>query len=470
MDKAEIQSYLYDKINDYSKRENQNKHLFQYIMYVYPYIYQGKTHWFLTHLIEILAYIDEYVKDYSKITIDKIETIGKNNPEQIFQILGEVLALYNLMNMPGADKSTIELEPKSYKGAKNPEFRMKLNDEWFAIEVKTPDLTPFKEIRHNGIQITSRLKQSEIEILKEKREIVFSKDLKIQYYLENANEKFVAYKQNAMYKDDKTILIIVWDDFINECVSTLVNPHSGLLTKESFYIESNFQNVDAVMVFRHSHHLQHLFYFGELLSYRLGDGPSRNVFDLSEYSITAGVYCKNPFSSKNILYDFLDIAYPISEEEISVNFVAEYQPTDIIDWTIALGISGLSYCSEELRYKIINLFKENREFKLKNSKITADLSVISLKRIIEDASDEEEALKHVKQIIKLSERGGMLNIPRIESDWNLINTINANVKKRFNKFKGQRLDSSCMCNSGQKYYDCCYKKLRYFKFTKYYTP
>lgn len=470
MDVTEIKSYLYSKIDDYSRRENQNKHLFQYIMYAYPFIYEGKTHWFLSHLFETLAYIDKFVEGYSKITIDKIASIDKKNPEQIFQILGEVLVLFNLLKLDETDKNSVELEPVPYKGAKNPEFRLKIGNEWFAIEVKTPDLSSFNDIRHNGVQITSRLKKEEIKVLKENREIVFSKDLKIQDYLKSAEEKFFVHRGEEKYKNDKTILVIVWDDFINECISTLVNPHSGLLTNESFYKGSKFENVDSVITFRHLHHLKHLFYFGELLIYSPKDKPSKNVFDLDEYSLTTGVYFKNPNAYKEVQFDFFKIAYPISENENSINFVAEYQPTDIIDWTIAFGVSGLSFCSEELRYNIISLFKDKREFKLENSKITADLTVLSLKRIVEDYKDEKEVLEVVKRIIKINESVCISNIGKIESDWNTINEINTNAKRKWNELKKVRIDKSCLCKSGKKYYECCYPHLRYFKFTKYYTP
>ncbi|MFL0583695.1 hypothetical protein ACH0B6_14030 [Solibacillus silvestris] len=197
MNVTEIKSYLYSKITDYSRRKNQNKHLFQYIMYAYPFIYEGKTHWFLSHLFVTLAYIDKFVEGYSKITIDKITSIDKKNPEQIFQILGEVMVLFNLLKLDETDKNSVELEPVPYKGAKNPEFRLKIGNEWFAIEVKTPDLSSFNGIRHNGLQITSRLKKEEIKVLKENREIVFSKDLKIQDRVLKKNSLYIGGKKST---------------------------------------------------------------------------------------------------------------------------------------------------------------------------------------------------------------------------------------------------------------------------------
>ncbi|MFL0583696.1 hypothetical protein ACH0B6_14035 [Solibacillus silvestris] len=225
-----------------------------------------------------------------------------------------------------------------------------------------------------------------------------------------------------------------------------------------------------MITFRHLHHLKHLFYFGELLIYSPKDKPSKNAFDLDEYSLTTGVYFKNPNAYQEIQYDFFKITYPISENENSINFVAEYQPTDIIEWTIALGVSGLSFCSEELRYNIISLFKDKREFKLENSKITANLAVLSLKKILEDYKDEKEVLEVVKRIIKINESACISNIVKIESDWNTINEINTNVKRKWNKLKKVRIDRTCFCKSGKKYHECCYHHLRYFKFTKYYTP
>ncbi|MEI2403513.1 hypothetical protein V8V80_11520 [Niallia taxi] len=73
-------------------------------------------------------------------------------------------------------------------------------------------------------------------------------------------DKILEYKSSDLYKNDKTILVIVWDDFINEVISTLSNPNAGLLSQNSFYTESNFSNIDGVIVLRHLLHLRRLYF------------------------------------------------------------------------------------------------------------------------------------------------------------------------------------------------------------------
>jgi hypothetical protein len=471
MNKLQILNYLKSKVPDYSTRNKANTHLFQFSLFAYPFIYEGKNQWFIDHFVKTLEEIEIYVEGYAKETIDKIASIGKNQPEQIFQVLGEVLVLYNLLLLKETDKFSVEIEPQSRKNGKNPEYRIKINGIWFAIEVKTPDLKTFEEVRHNGLQVTSRLSKQEIKNLKLYRQIIFSKDLKIQDYLKSAEEKFLDYKSSDTYKDDKTLLVILWDDFINEPISTLVNPNSGLLTENSFYKDSKFPNVDGVIVLRHLHHLKHLFYFGELLMYNPQGQPSKNVFNLfSDYEVTQGIYFVNPAGNHNMNFYFGEIVDFYDPMNNPLDFVSEYQPTDFIDWPLSLGVTGLNFCSPELREKIISLFLEDRNIKTFHSNITVDFTSINLKNII-DLDGEEKALEVVEEAILIHETAFRVDkFPKLESDWTVVQKINRDIKKRYYKLKSSRLNENCPCISGKKYYECCYNNLKYYTYTNYYTP
>lgn len=477
MNKKEIIKYMKTKIPDYSLRENTQKHLFQYSLYVFPFMNSGRNHIFIEHLARTLEEIEKYVPGYSRERIEKIARIGKSEASQIFQEIGEVLVLYNLLALDGTDKNSVELEPSARKGGKNPEYRLKINGTWYAIEVKTPDLSKFEDIRKNGLQVTSRFSDEEVNILKEHRSIVFSKDLKIQDYLKSAEEKFTDYKTNETYNADKTILVIVWDDFINEAVSTLSNPSSGLLTQNSFYSESHFSNVDGVIVLRHLIHLRRLFYFGEAFFYRDIEEEKKNAFNLGDcYDIIPGVFLKNPYGNFNVDLPFVKLDYlDVSNIEyyLDANHVSEYLPTDLVDWSISLGVSGLNFCSDELKEKIISLILEDKNANLEhtNTKMTADFHAVNLRNVLKSCNnDEERAFATVKKIkstvenIPISQTRELWT-PMIESKKHSML-----VKEEYNQLKINSAFKDCSCNSGEKYFNCCHKKTMYFKYTNYYTP
>ena len=266
--------------------------------------------------------------------------------------------------------------------------------------------------------------------------------------------------------------MIIWDDFINEPISALTNPNSGLLTQNSFYKDSTFSNVDGVIILRHLHHLKHLFYFGELLPYNPHGEPIKNVFNLlSGYDVTRGIYLKNPASNHNVdsffeeLVDFYDVT------NNPLDFVSEYQPTDFIDWSLATGVSGLNFCSTELREKIISLFLKDRQLTTFHSKITVDFAAFNLKKILEHNRDEEEALNFIEEAIKLIETSFRLDkFPKLETEWSKVQEINRDIKRKYNKLKSTRLNVNCPCSSNKKYYECCFNALRHFTYSNYYTP
>jgi hypothetical protein len=86
---------------------------------------------------------------------------------------------------------------------------------------------------------------------------VCPRDNVVKDFLISANDKFDSFKKcNA---DSICVLVIVWDDFIYEPISALINRSSGLLTKNSFLKKEGspivFNNIDAIILVRHSHHI-----------------------------------------------------------------------------------------------------------------------------------------------------------------------------------------------------------------------
>jgi hypothetical protein len=87
--------------------------------------------------------------------------------------------------------------------------------------------------------------------------IVLPRDNVVKDFLISANEKFHSFKQES--PEAITILVIVWDDFIYEPITALLNQSSGLLTDNSFFRNGDgpakFENINAVILIRQSHHI-----------------------------------------------------------------------------------------------------------------------------------------------------------------------------------------------------------------------
>jgi hypothetical protein len=465
MTRQEILSYIQHKIPDYSAQSSRDRHLWQFCVHVYPFLTDGKQHWFMEHLVDALHEIEQCTPGYTTMMIDKIATFAKAQAAQVFQHLGEILVLRTLIHLDGTDRSSIELEPQVTSASKNPEFRMKIHNKWYAFEVKTPDLVPFAQIRHNGLQLTSRVTNEERAELSARRKVILSKDLKIQDYLISAEAKFQALKTKKDYEQDITVLIIIWDDYINEAISALKNPSSGLLTEHSFYPESRFENVDSVIVLRHQHHLNRMFYYGQAIPYSLQCNQRPHVFRLEDYRLTRGAYFKNPYADKEMessVVKALDLHDFTSDFWM---FTSEYQPSDLIDWHIGMGFSGLSSCTSSLRAKILSLFGVPREAAYESTRIVAEFNNMNLTHIIRTTESEEQALDVIQAIIS----------NRIDPIMDLGTTafwegVNSRLQERYTRLISHNDSSPCPCNSGKPYGDCCSDKLKCYEFRTFYNP
>ncbi len=88
--------------------------------------------------------------------------------------------------------------------------------------------------------------------------VTLPRDGPIKDFLVSADNKFAQFKKI----DDtyKTILVIVWDDFINEPISSLLHKKCGLLTENSFALNEEgkrftFDNIDGIIIIRHLHQI-----------------------------------------------------------------------------------------------------------------------------------------------------------------------------------------------------------------------
>jgi hypothetical protein len=124
------------------------------------------------------------------------------------------------------------------------------------------------------------------------------------------------------------VLVIVWDDFIYEPISSLLHAASGLLTPNSFYKDEQgrpiiFRNVDGVVVIRHVHQIMRA----------TGDEPHingcRHALDYGQQAVFPWkVFIANPHGQP--VPDILPKC--LQAREPSTEMGAEYNSSDLVWW------------------------------------------------------------------------------------------------------------------------------------------
>lgn len=145
-------------------------------------------------------------------------------------------------------------------------------------------------------------------------------------FLKDGERKFVRFRVD---ETTATLLVIVWDDYIYEPISSLVNHASGLLTPNTYARTPDgapltFPNVDAVVALRH-------------LNYLIADSREEPLGDRQN-----GMDFGNEHSLPNVLFaapgsrpipDFVISAlraYP--HDDPGLQMFAEYHVQDIVFW------------------------------------------------------------------------------------------------------------------------------------------
>lgn len=166
--------------------------------------------------------------------------------EQLVQLIAEIMALQCICKINWPEGTKFDYEPQAPNG-KRPEFRVETDQDIYLFEVKAPSLLKHKENRRkNAIQMPYRHSEGTLELFSEGFDgVTLPKDNTIKDFLLSAQDKFSSFS-NA--KKIYRILVIVWDSYMYEAISPLINPHNGLLTKNSWLGNDKFNCIDSVIV------------------------------------------------------------------------------------------------------------------------------------------------------------------------------------------------------------------------------
>lgn len=325
MEKQELIEYIL-------KSDIFNKwHWFSYHFKFYEH---EREHNFAKSVIDACLECEKYISGFATDMIDNLSYLsGKEryepHYEQLMQRLAEILIIKQIVTYNWPEGTSFLWEPTSESSNKNPELVIKLDNVRIGIEVKSPSLLKHERQRaSSNYQLTERnhIMKEWVEKSYGKENIVLPRDNVIKDFLYSANEKFAGFKKN----DDNFygILVIVWDDYIYEPITSLISQSSGLFTDKSFAKDEEdnilrFNNVEGVVLVRHIHQFQNAAAEKPLIDHR------KHALDygkLGQFPFKA--YIPNPYGKEmpNIILNCLQANIP------DIAWGAEYMPSNGVGW------------------------------------------------------------------------------------------------------------------------------------------
>jgi hypothetical protein len=292
---------------------------------------------FIDALFDALLEIDRYLPGYAARTADALTALSgrkKYEPhyEQILQRLAEIHVVKQLVTHAWPWPVTFEDEPTAAWSAKNLELIVRGPNAEYGLEVKAPSSLLQERTRAaRPLQAGGRVfSREEMERLAGGPDnLTLPRDNSIKDFLASANAKFEAFQTEGA--NFSGVLVIVWDDFIFEPITSLGHPSSGLFTENSIAKDgaevAKFAHVDGVVV------LAHLFHLKRAMAENGEDRPFTSLSrDAFRYDINPArpVACiPNPHGKgvPSAITSALKARPPSDLEAI-----AEYHPQDMVTW------------------------------------------------------------------------------------------------------------------------------------------
>ena len=300
-----------------------------YFKFHFNFYTLGSEHPLAKSIIDACVSGESKIPGFATGIIDRIAAIsGRENftphYEQLIQQLAELHMINQVIKFSW--NGLLQWEPTTNLSPKNPELLVPLSGgTTIGLEVKSASFLQHQEIRSsNPIQLPSR---SNIKDRLGTLNITLPRDNPIKDFLISAESKFISFKtENPLFLG---ILVIVTDDFVQEIVSSLLSPISGLLTPNSFAKTSNgtalaFNSIDAIILIRHQH---------QFIAATRDEPFIDTCTHLLDYGSPASfppkVLVANP-TGRPIPQAMLDCLQTVDISELK--HYAEYKPTDLIFW------------------------------------------------------------------------------------------------------------------------------------------
>ncbi len=294
---------------------------------------QGPRHLFVASLITACVECELKLPGLGWRLIQDVASISgrkKHEPdyEMLMQKLSEILVLRQLLYLAWPEGTTFQHEPSAMPNGKRPELKVDAPERIFLFEVKAPSLLSHQRARsQNPIQFPGRMFDATMRVaIAGDQKPTLPRDNPIKDFLISSEKKFAPF---AGGKQTIGVLVIVWDDFIFEPITSLVDfANQGLFTLETFAKTADEQpltypHIDAVVIVRH------LLYFQQGAAETLTE--RKHAFDFGVDSDLPNVLVPAPNGEP--LPDFIVRglrALPQDDEAIR-NF-ADYRPQEFVMW------------------------------------------------------------------------------------------------------------------------------------------
>ena len=294
----------------------------------------GREHPLAASVIDALVVCDRAMPGYAERFVTTLASIGgreKFEPqyEQLLQLLAELHIVHQVVSFRWPGSASFSAEPTAGGSKKNPEITVENCGTVYGIEVKSPAL--LEHVRKRGTnrtQIPARVFTPDMvmSLSGAGEGVTLPRDNPVKDFLQSANAKFASFKvENSSFVG---VLVIVWDDFIYEPISSVVHEASGLFTPNSFCKDElgrpmTFTHVDGVIVTRHLHQLRRATRDEPLVD------DCRHPLDYGEDGkFPFKVFIANPHGNTvpEIILECLQ-AHVLSPE-----MGAAYAPTDLVWW------------------------------------------------------------------------------------------------------------------------------------------
>ncbi|MFI0411823.1 hypothetical protein [Actinomadura sp. 3N508] len=282
--------------------------------------------------LDALVRCDAVMPGYAEAMVTTLEAIGgrehdRDDLERLKQWLGELHVVHHFVTWAWPEQVTFKREPTAGGSLANPEITITAADWRLGVEVKTPDLRKLSDGRRstNPFQVLARVDGGPTML---PGPVTMPRDNPIKDFLVSANRKFTGF--HATDPGFYGILVIVWDDFVNEPISALLSPASGLFTPNSFHTDRNgsphtYPCVDAVVLLRQQHQ------FIEGMANRPPLDERRHFLDYGDLDrFPPNAVIPNPHSTHPVsdsLVGALQAWYP------QPTMGGEYVPAELVIWT-----------------------------------------------------------------------------------------------------------------------------------------
>ncbi|MFJ9002455.1 hypothetical protein ACIRG8_29400 [Streptomyces sp. NPDC102359] len=286
--------------------------------------------YFAAVTMDALLACDAVMPGFADEMLQRLSEIGgrekdPNDYEQILQWLGELLVLAHFATWKWPTTAVFAHEPTAGIGKANPEVVIDVGHLRLGVEVKTPNLRLLTAGREGRGRAPWQLNARIPKEFHPRGPSTKPRDNPVKDFLVSANRKFEGFRSDPNFY---SVLVIVWDDYINEPLTALLSQQSGLLTPNSFHRDNSDQphtypNVDAVVVLRQQHQFKN-------------GMANRPALDDRDHFLDYGSLDRFPFNSivMNPHGRALpqDLCSALQAHEPATWMGAEYVPGELVMW------------------------------------------------------------------------------------------------------------------------------------------